>query len=147
MPALRIGDSLDRRLDLEPGDRVVFALMAGQVGLLLGAYTIAKVLRDSMFVSAYGASALPWGYLAVAAASIALLAAESRAVRFLSNARGLQTLSQWLAIGICAATALLERQRPPWLPAAFYVWTGSQAMLLLSQFWITALDAWDSQRA
>ncbi|MEO6462154.1 MAG: HEAT repeat domain-containing protein, partial [Candidatus Eisenbacteria bacterium] len=45
------------------------------------------------------------------------------------------------------AAALLEPAQLSWLPAAFYIWTGSQALLLLSHFWISALDAWDSQRA
>src|SRR5439155_12841316 len=29
----------------------------------------------------------------------------------------------------------------------FYVWTGSQAMMLLPHFWVMALDVWDSRRA
>jgi hypothetical protein len=31
--------------------------------------------------------------------------------------------------------------------ALFYVWTGSQAMMLLPHFWGLALDIWDSRRA
>jgi AAA family ATP:ADP antiporter len=146
MARFRVEEMLDRRLDLENGDRAILFLMGGQVACLLGAYTIAKVLRDSMFMSAYGASALPWGYLAVAAASALLLAFESRITRVLPGSR-LQGLNQAIAIVVCAAIALLEPAQPAWLPAFFYVWTGSQALLLLSQFWIAALDTWDSQRA
>ena len=146
MARLRLGETLDKSLDLENGDRLVLFLMAGQILCLLGGYTVAKVLRDSMFVSAYGASALPWGYVAVALASVGLIALESKVSRRLPPGR-LDALMQVAAIAFSAAAALLEPAQPGWLPAAFYVWTGSQALLLLSHFWISALDAWDSQRA
>ncbi len=146
MARLLVGERLDRRLDLESGDRLVLVLMGGQIACLLAAYTIAKVLRDSMFLTAYGASALPWGYVAVAAAAIGLITFESRLARRLP-ANWVSGLTQSTAIALSAAAALLAPSHPPWLPAAFYIWTGSQTLLLVSHFWITALDAWDSQRA
>jgi AAA family ATP:ADP antiporter len=146
MARLRLGEALDRRLDLEPGDRLVLVLMAGQIGFLFGGYTIAKVVRDALFISTYGPNALPWGYVAVALASAALIGLETRISRRLTRGT-LADLNQYVAIAICALAATLDPLEPPWLPAVLYVWTGSQALLLLSHFWIGALDAWDSQRA
>ena len=137
---------LDRRLDLDSGDRLVLVLMGAQIGCLLAAYTIAKVLRDSMFLSTYGAGALPWGYVAVALAAVALIALEGRIGRRLPANR-INEFTQYSAIGLSLAAALLAPSQPLWLPAVFYVWTGSQALLLVSHFWIAAIDAWDSQRA
>ena len=146
MARLRLGETLDRRLDLEPGDRLVLVLMAAQIGFLFGGYTIAKVVRDALFISTYGPNALPWGYVAVAVVSAALIGLETRVSRRLTRGT-LADLNQYVAIAICAAAAMLDPLEPPWLPALLYVWTGSQAMILLSHFWISALDAWDSQRA
>jgi ATP/ADP translocase/CRP-like cAMP-binding protein len=146
MARLRVMETLDRRLDLEVGDRITLILMAGQILGLLGAYTTIKVLRDTLFISRYGANALPWGYVAVALAAVALIGLEARVSRRL-NRGTVSDLNQYVAIGMCALAAALQPFEPAWLPALFYVWSGSQALLLLSHFWITALDAWDSQRA
>jgi AAA family ATP:ADP antiporter len=146
MAAARPADWLDRRLDLEPGDRLVFVLMCGQILCLMLAYTIAKVLRDSLFISTYGARALPWGYLGVAVAAVGLVALEGRLVRHLTT-KQVADIAQYFAIAMSVGVALLAPAEPNWLAAAFYVWTGSQAILLISHVWIAALDAWDSQRA
>jgi hypothetical protein len=49
--------------------------------------------------------------------------------------------------GATVATALLFPFEKHWLVAAFYIWTGSQLMMLIPQFWILALDLWDSRQA
>jgi len=55
--------------------------------------------------------------------------------------------SQYAAIGFSIiAVAALPRARH-WTIVGFYIWTGSQAMMLLPHFWALALDVWDSRRA
>ncbi|MGH7724035.1 MAG: Npt1/Npt2 family nucleotide transporter, partial [Candidatus Eiseniibacteriota bacterium] len=144
--ALSIPATIKRHFDLEPGEAAVLWLMGAQIATLLGAYTIVKVLRDSMFISSYGALALPYGYVAVALASLGLLALDARFARRLSGTT-VADVGQYVAIAASLAAALLKSRGADWLPAVFYVWAGSQAMLLLSHFWIGALDVWDSRRA
>src|SRR5207244_3534989 len=67
-----------RRLGLEPRDVRTLALMGALVGVLMCAYTIAKVLRDALFLSEYGAFSLPYAYIAVAVASVGFVWLESR---------------------------------------------------------------------
>src|SRR5207249_3241250 len=56
-------------------------------------------------------------------------------------------LHQWAAIVFSAfAATAYHRWRAP-ISAGFYLWTGSQAMMLLPRFWVLALDVWDSRRA
>ena len=142
----KLASRLIRRLDLEPGEGVLLLMMGALVACLLGFYTIAKVLRDSMFISEYGALALPYGYIAVALASLGYVWVEPRLTRrFARGAR--DAFSQLLAIACSAAAALLFPLEKHWLAGAFYIWTGSQAMMLLSHFWVLALDVWDSRRA
>jgi hypothetical protein len=105
--------------------------MGALVACLLGFYTIAKVLRDSMFMSQYGALALPYGYIAVAFFSLGYIWLEPLITRRFTRASA-DAFSQLVAIGCSVAAALLFPLEKHWLAGAFYVWTGSQAMMLLS---------------
>jgi len=120
--------------------------MAALVGLLLCAYTIAKVLRDALFLAEFGALALPYAYLAVAVASVGFVWVESRVARRFQR-MGAARFNQYLAVGCSIAAALLFPHARHLTTALFYVWTGSQAMMLLPHFWGLALDVWDSRRA
>ena len=146
MALLKPTGRLVRRLDLEPGEGPLLLLMGALVACLLGFYTIAKVLRDSMFISQYGALALPYGYIAVAFVSLGYVWLEPRITRRFARGAA-DAFSQLVAIGCSVAAALLFPLEKHWLAGAFYVWTGSQAIMLLSHFWVLALDVWDSRRA
>lgn len=135
-----------RHMDLERGEAMLLSLMGLLVCVLLGAYTVAKVLRDTLFISAFGARALPFGYIAVAAATIVLVKAETWLSRRRSRP-GFIADTQLMAIAASGAAALLLPAEQRWLALGFYIWSGSQGMLLLSHFWALALDVWDSQRA
>lgn len=138
--------SLFRSLQLDREERLLLLLMGALVALLFGSYTVAKVLRDSLFISAFGARALPFGYIAVATASVAFVWLEPRLARRMSHL-GVSTVAQLFAIAMSIVAAIVYPVEKRWLAAAFYVWTGSQAMMLLPRFWVLALDVWDSGRA
>lgn len=142
----RISDFLSRHLDLEPHERGVFALLAALVTVLLGGYTVAKVARDSMFLSEYGAVSLPYGYIATALASVFFVWLEPRIVRRISRV-GVMAGSQLFAIAASVAAALLFPLEKHWLAGAYYVWAGSQGMMGLAHFWVLALEVWDTRRA
>ncbi|HET9250508.1 MAG TPA: Npt1/Npt2 family nucleotide transporter, partial [Candidatus Eisenbacteria bacterium] len=55
--------------------------------------------------------------------------------------------NQYASILISLASAIAFPLWPRVTSAAFYVWTGSQAMMLLPHFWVLALEVWDSRRA
>ncbi|HEX7880186.1 MAG TPA: Npt1/Npt2 family nucleotide transporter, partial [Candidatus Eisenbacteria bacterium] len=138
--------SLRGRLGLEPREGTLFLLMGVLVATLLCAYTLAKVMRDALFLDEFGAAALPYMYVGVALASAFFVWIEA----FLSGrfSRGGATrATQWLAILLSVVAALSYPVAHRWTTAWFYLWTGSQAMMLLPHFWLLALDLWDSQRA
>jgi len=139
-------ESLTRRIGLEPHEGRLLVLMGALVATLLCAYTIAKVLRDALFLAEFGAVTLPYMYIGVALLSAGFVWLESRLARLLSR-EGATRVSQLTAVGfsvLAAITLPLERH---WTTAWFYLWTGSQAMMLLPHFWLLALDVWDSRRA
>jgi ATP/ADP translocase len=145
LPA-RLVHLLARRLNLEEDERRLFFWMGLLVATLFGAYTIAKALRDALFLSEFGALALPYGYIGVAVAAAGFVWLESRvSLRF--QRVGATRFNQYAAIGfsILAASVFPIARRAT--TAVFYVWAGSQAMMLLPHFWALALDVWDSRRA
>src|SRR6185295_1365192 len=121
-------------------------LMCALITALLTAYTIAKVQRDATFIAEFGAGALPIAYVAVAIASAGFVWSEglfvNRFSRFAAN-----RVNQYSAIAISLLAIPAFAASPHWTAAAFYVWAGSQAMMLLPHFWVLALDVWDSRRA
>lgn len=139
-------DRVARRLDLEPEEGQRLLLMAALVAVLFCAYTIAKVLRDALFLAEYGALALPYAYLGVALASVGFVWVESRVSRRFKRV-GATRFNQYLAIACSIAAALVFPHARHLTAAVFYIWTGSQAMMLLPHFWGLALDVWDSRRA
>jgi AAA family ATP:ADP antiporter len=139
-------DALQRRLGLEPPEGRLLALMGSLIALLVFTYTIAKVLRDALFLREFGALALPYAYVAVALASAGFVWIESRvARRFPRN--GATRFNQVAAIVLSILAAVAFPRAPHWTAGCYFVWTGSQAMMLLPHFWVLALDVWDSRRA
>jgi ATP/ADP translocase/HEAT repeat protein len=141
-----IFDGVTRRLGLEAHERRTLLLMAALVATLLCAYTVAKVLRDALFLSEFNGLGLPYAYIGVAVASAGFVWLESFVQRRFGSV-GASRFGQYLAIAFSAAAAIVLPLAPHRTAAAFYLWTGSQAMLLLPHFWVLALDVWDSRRA
>ncbi len=142
----RLFENLTSRLGLEPREGRLFALMGLLVATLVGAYTIAKVLRDALFLEQFGALALPYAYIGVALASAGYVFIDSRVTRRFPHL-GAARFNHCVAIGASLlAAAALPRARHL-VTGLFYLWTGAQAMMLLPHFWGLALDVWDSRRA
>jgi len=135
-----------RHLGLEPQERRLVFMMGALVALLFGAYTIAKVLRDAMFIGEFGALALPYAYIGVALAAVGFVWIEARITRRYPRG-GATRFNQFAAIGFAILAALMLPLEHHWTILAFYVWTGSQAMMILPHFWALALEVWDSRRA
>ncbi|HYV51649.1 MAG TPA: hypothetical protein VE910_07075, partial [Dongiaceae bacterium] len=135
-----------RRLGIEPEEEGLLALIGSLVGVLLCAYTVAKVLRDSLFLSTFGALNLPYAYIVVAFASAGTVWLEQRVRRRFAGMSALR-FNQLVAIGFSVLAALIYPFWKQGITVLFYLWTGSQAIMLLPYFWALAMDVWDSRRA
>jgi ATP/ADP translocase len=135
-----------RRLGLESHERRLLVLMGALVATLICAYTIAKVLRDALFLSEFGALALPYAYIGVAVAAGVFVWLESLVARRFTRV-GATRFNQYAAIAFSLVAAGVLPYARHWTIVGFYLWTGSQAMMLLPHFWALALDVWDSRRA
>jgi len=134
------------RLGIEPHERRLLLLMGALVATLFCAYTIAKVLRDALFIAEFGALALPYAYIGVAIGAVGFVWLESIVARRFTRV-GATRFTQVAAIGFSVMAAALLPSARHWTILAFYIWTGSQAMMILPHFWALALDVWDSRRA
>lgn len=135
-----------RWLGLESHERRLLLLMGALIATLSSAYTIAKVLRDALFLAEFGALSLPYAYIGVALAAVVFVWLESVVARRYTRI-GATRFNQYAAIGFSIIAASLLPHARHWTAVGFYVWTGSQAMMLLPHFWELALDVWDSRRA
>ena len=106
-------------------------------GILFCAYTVAKVQRDAIFLAEFGALALPYAYVGVAIASVLFVWLEGRVVRRFTRV-GATRFNQYVAIGFSLVAATVYPLSRHWTTAAFYLWTDSQAMILLPHFWVLA---------
>jgi ATP:ADP antiporter, AAA family len=120
--------------------------MGALVATLFCAYTIAKVLRDALFLAEFGALALPYAYIGVALAAAGFVWLESIVARRFARV-GATRFNQYAAIGFSVIAAVVLPRARHWTIVGFYIWTGSQAMMILPHFWALALDVWDSRRA
>jgi len=141
-----LGGTVRKVFRLETGEGGLTLVLGFLIATLFCGYTVAKVLRDAMFMSEYGAKSLPWGYVAVAVASIVIVAIESRLTQRLARS-GSTALGQTIAIACSVLFAILYPFQRHFVAGAFYVWAGSQALMVLSYFWLLALELWDSRRA
>src|SRR5262249_47793841 len=144
--SLRMPAAMRRRLGLDPREARLLVLMGALVAVLLCAYTLAKVLRDALFLGEFGALSLPYAYIGVALVSAGCVWREGGVARRLPRLGALR-FTQYAAIALSALAALTLPGARHWISALFYLWTGSQAMMLLPHFWALALDVWDSRRA
>src|SRR5690242_21845454 len=101
----RLFDRLCAWLGLEPHEGRLLVLMGALVATLVCAYTIAKILRDALFIAEFGALRLPYAYIGVALASVGFVWLEGMlAARF--TRVGASRFNQYAAIGLGALAAI-----------------------------------------
>src|SRR6185437_8504191 len=107
-----------RRLGFEPHERRLLILMGALAATLFCAYTIAKVLRDALFLAEFGALALPYAYIGVALAAAGFVWLESIVARRFTPVAA-SRFSQYAAIGISVAAAAILPHARHWTIIGF----------------------------
>lgn len=130
---------------IRPSERPLAGALTATYFLIIGAFTIGKIARDSLFLAELPAEYLPYMYVglavlsAIAAAALGRVRVGSAKLRlsFMLGGTGLSLLlfAGWfrLAPGVAAI--------------AFYLWMGVYGVALVAEFWLLANESIDSRQA
>ena len=106
---------------------VLFALLAG--------HTVLETARDALFLSRLPAARLPWVYLAMAAAAVALWRVQGKGLRRFPGGGGLSVLMLFCS-GVTFAFWAFGSWSSPLALGALYVWSGLVGTITAVQFWL-----------
>jgi len=118
----------------------VYLLLASAV------FVLGRTVRDTLFLSRYPVSALPWMFVLYGVASALTVVAYARLADRISRAR-LVVVSVAIASATYLATWVLVGTEVGWIYPVFYVWSEVVANLLIVQFWTLANDLHDPRAA
>jgi len=137
---------LDAALNIRPGEGRRTALLFLHLFLASAIFFLGRTVRDTLFLSRFSLSALPWMFVIYGVASAITVLLYSRIADRMARHR-LIVLSASIGIVTYLATWGVVRARAPWIYPAFYVWTEIVSNLFIVQFWTLANDLHDARSA
>ncbi len=131
---------------VRPGEGTRTALLFAQLLLSSSVFILGRTVRDTLFLSRYSLSALPWMFVLYGVASALTVVVYSRVADKLPRGKMIVT---WCVLGAITYLATWGAARAGWtlIYPVFYVWSEVFANLLLSQFWTLANDLHDPRSA
>jgi hypothetical protein len=143
--------TLERTLDIRPGDRRAFWLSAAGAFLVIGFSITARALREAFFLDEFAIENLPYVTLASTALSLPAVAVFTRLIGRYSPDRVYNGLILALAAGLAFlwAANTLEPSAPivAATTVAFYVFTVLGTLLLTSGFWVVTSERFQLREA
>ncbi len=133
-------------VDIRPGEWSVFLLMSVSLFLVISTFAVVKPARSSLFLQQYGASRLPYVYIATALMAGVVATILSQLFRRFTIVR-MQVFTY-----LFFATNLLFfwwafRLDFPWLSAAFYLWVNIFTVTMNTLFWTLANNYYNAREA
>ena len=121
--------------EIRPDERRAAASAFATLFGIIASHTVLETARDALFLARLPPSQLPWVYLAMAGAAVAIAQVP---VRRLGALLGPSSLSASLGLmaGVTAVFWALPGLRSDWGLRALYVWTGLVGTLAALQFWL-----------
>lgn len=128
-----------RLIDLRPGERLLAALLAADLFVVLVAYYVLKTVREPLILATGGAELKSYAAGIQALVLVPLVPLYGAAVARFPRERFVPAV-----IGIFLVTTLLflvgAVLRAPGLGITFYVWVGVFSLAVVAQFWSVAND-------
>ncbi len=123
--------------NIEPGEGLAVSLLFLYLTLALASFTIARAVRDSLFLNHYGAMDLPYAYIGVA---IIIGFVVSFYVRLASRLNQATLISTTLLFFIGNILILWWLAYVQWtaISAVFYVWCSIFGIIITAQVWTLA---------
>ena len=134
--ALRL--KLGRFFDVRPGELRRIGYMAALLFFLLAANNVIKVVRDSLFLSRFPITHLPYVYLMAALVAGVVITAYSRYTAKLPLARVLHGSLALIVANVISFWLLLAYSNAGWIVYAYYMWSAIVGLVVVAQFWTFA---------
>lgn len=132
--------SLPRLLDVRPGEAARIGFMAASLFFMLAANNVIKIVRDSLFLSRFPITQLPYVYLLVALVAGTAVGIYSRYASKLSVAQIILGSHVFIIFNVLIFWVLLAFYDAGWVVYAFYIWSGIVGLVVVAQFWTLAND-------
>jgi len=129
---------LSRFLDVRPGEATRVGLMAAFLFFLLAANNVIKVVRDSLFLSRFPITQLPYVYLLAALVAAAVILGYSRLAAKLPFSRVMRISFGAVISNVIMFWLLIAFYDAGWVFYAYYIWSAIVGMILVAQFWTLA---------
>ena len=113
-------------------------VMALLLGLLIGANSLIKILRDSIFLGHHSVSELPYLYILVAIIAGLVIATYTKYTGHISIMRLILATNATTLAAILLFWALLSYFDPAWGHYAFYIWSAMATVIAVAQIWTLA---------
>lgn len=138
LPALTF--DLRRFFDIRPAEVRRVGNMAALLCFLLAANNVIKIVRDSLFLSRFPITQLPYVYLLAALVAGVLIAVYSRYTGKLPIARVLLGSLLFVVSNVILFWLVFAYYNAGWLLYAYYMWSAIVGLVLVAQFWTLAND-------
>ena len=138
MNHLSLANILSRFLDIRSGEARRVGMMASLLFFLLAANNVIKVVRDSLFLSRFPISHLPYVYLLAALLAGVLIAVYTRYTVRLPLYRLMLGSNAFIISNVLMFWFLIVVFNFAWAIYAFYIWSAIVGVLAVAQFWTFA---------
>ena len=129
-----------RLFDLRAGEATRVGLMAAFLFFLLAANNVIKIVRDSLFLSRFPITQLPYVYLMAAAIAGAVITIYSRYTSRFSLLQVVLGSHAFIVSNVIIFWLLIAFYDFGWVLYAFYIWSAIVGLVAVAQFWTLAND-------
>jgi len=138
---------INRIFNLRPGDFAKGLPLFAYYLLIVTFYTMARVVRDSIFLAHFKKEQLPFADLSIALLA-AIVAAPYIRAGYKASLHHLQIGSLlFFTANLLVFWWGLHFYQTSWVAAAFYVWVGTCGILTVAQVWTLANFVWTTREA
>ena len=125
-------------LDIRPGETGRIVVMAAFLFFLLAANNVIKIVRDSLFLSRFPITQLPYVYLLAALVAAAVILLYSRFTSKQPFARVVLISLAAIISNVIIFWLLITFYGAGWVLYAYYMWSAIVGLFLVAQFWTLA---------
>nr|WP_043750531.1 MFS transporter [Methylobacterium nodulans] len=144
----RVPAWLRRLIDVRPEEVPALGWSWLYIFAILSSYYVMRPIRDQMGLAG-GLENLPWLFTATLVGMLALNLPFGWLVRTLPRARFVPLTYRFFALNIlvfAAAIAVSEGERAVWIGRVFFVWLSIFNLFVVSIFWATIVDVFDTEQ-